>query len=462
MPGVSVVPGRKSTQRERLLTGLITTANRDGYAGANVSAVIAEAGVSRPTFYDYFSDRDDCFLTAVGDVERRLLAEVRADIRDAHPEHALAAAVGTLVRFASCEPEMARFLTNEPMAAGPRALDARDRGIAAIERLVEERYEDLDPATPVPDFSSRMLIGGTYRVLASRLRRGEPNLLSRLLADLQGWIELYQWPIAQHRWRALQVGAALAPSPFVPSSPLAPPQALAAGRSRMPAEEVAENQRQRIMFAAARLAEEKGYNATTIGDITKSAQVDGRVFYGMFADKQEAFMAVHEMGFQRVMEVTAGAFFAGSTWTERNWEAGRAFTQFLESNPMIANVGFVEASAVGPGALQRVEDSHTAFAMLFAEGYQHIGVDAEPPRLALEAIVTTIFETVYHQARAGEAGRLSGLVAQFSFLVLAPFIGVQHANAFIDHKLDEARVASAAPSAAAGRRSSRGARSGPD
>jgi AcrR family transcriptional regulator len=460
MPGVSVVPGRKSTQRERLLTGLIATANRDGYAGANVSAVIAEAGVSRPTFYDYFSDRDDCFLTAVGDVEGQLLAEVRAEIRDARREHALAAAIGTLVRFASREPEMARFLTNEPMAAGPRALDARDRGIAAIERLVEERYEDLDPATPVPDFSPRMLIGGTYRVLASRLRRGEPNL-SRLLADLQGWIELYEWPVGGHRWRALQVGTALTPSPFVPSSPLAPPQALAAGRTRIPAQEVAENQRQRIMFAAARLAEEKGYNATTIGDITKSAQVDGRVFYGMFTDKQEAFMAVHEMGFQRVMEVTAGAFFAGSTWTERTWEAGRAFTQFLESNPLIANVGFVEASAVGPGALQRVEDSHTAFAVLLAEGYQHVGVDAQPSRLALEAIVTTIFETVYHQARASEAGRLSGLVAQFSFLVLAPFIGVQRANAFIDHKLDEARAAGAAPSAAAGRMSSRGARSGP-
>jgi AcrR family transcriptional regulator len=46
--------GRKSTQRERLLNGVITVANRDGSSRASVSAVIAEAGVSRPTFYDYF------------------------------------------------------------------------------------------------------------------------------------------------------------------------------------------------------------------------------------------------------------------------------------------------------------------------------------------------------------------------------------------------------------------------
>jgi AcrR family transcriptional regulator len=427
--------GRKGTQRERLLRGLITSANRHGYAGANVSAVIAEAGVSRPTFYDFFSDRDDCFLTAVSDVEELLLSEVRSNVRKARPEHALHSAVSGLVRFASSEPEMARFLTSEPMAGGPLARDARDRGIAALERIVEERYEDLHPATAVADFSHRMLIGGTYRVLASRLRRGEPNL-SRLLGDLHRWIESYEQPIGGHRWRALEEGSPLPPSAFLPTSPLQAPEALSPGRSRTPEEEVAENQRQRIMFAAARLAEEKGYNATTIGDITKSAQVDGRAFYGMFADKQEAFMAVHEMGFQRVMEVTAGAFFAGSTWPERNWEAGRAFTQFLESNPLIANVGFVEASAVGPGALQRVEDSQGAFTMLLAEGYQYVGENAGPSRLALEAIIATIFETVYHQARASGPLRLSGLVPHFSFLVLSPFLGAQEANSFIAQKLE--------------------------
>jgi AcrR family transcriptional regulator len=430
--------GRKSTQRERLLTGMISTANRVGYAGANVSGVIAAAGVSRPTFYEHFSDRDDCFLTAISHVEGRLLSEVRAGIGGVRPEQALRSAIGTLVRFASSEPAMARFLTSEPMAGGPLALDARDRGIATLERIVEERYGDLDQATAVPDFSHRTLIGGSYRVLASHLRRGEPNL-ARLLADLQGWIEPYAVPIGAHRWRALNVNVALPPSPFLPTSPLEAPEALAPGRTRIPAEEVAGNQRQRIMFAAARLAEEKGYNATTVGDITRSAQVDGRVFYGLFADKQEAFMAVHEMGFQRVMEVTAGAFFAGSTWPERNWEAGRAFTQFLESNPLIANVGFVEASAVGPGAVQRVEDSHSAFAMLLAEGYQHLGVDAPPSRLALEAIVATIFEAVYHQARTGTAPRLSGLVPHFTFLVLSPFIGAEQANAFIDSRLDALR-----------------------
>src|SRR5664279_4429812 len=83
---------RKASQRERLLTGMIAAANRDGYAGANVSEVIGEAGVSRPTFYDYFEDRDSCFVAAIADVHRRLLREVRDALAGGPPERALAGA----------------------------------------------------------------------------------------------------------------------------------------------------------------------------------------------------------------------------------------------------------------------------------------------------------------------------------------------------------------------------------
>jgi AcrR family transcriptional regulator len=413
---------------------VIAAANRDGYARANVSAVISEAGVSRPTFYDYFTDRDACFLAALTDVQEQLLESIAQAVQEGAPEHAMQATVRALIGFAGSEPAMARFMTNEPLAGGPAALDARDRGIAAIDQVIETAYLHVDPATGVPDFSSRMLIGGVYRLLASRLRRGEPSL-SGLLADLLGWIESYELPLGEHRWRALRAGSPPPPSPFAPRTPLRPPEPLAPGRPRISEEEVAENQRQRIMFAAARLAEDKGYTATTVGDIAKLAGLDGRAFYSMFADKQEAFMAVHELGFQHVMDATAGAFFTGSTWPERSWQAGRAFTQFLESNPTIAHVGFVEAYAVGPGAVQRLEDSHTAFAMLLQEGYQHVPEGAGPSRVVLEAIITTIFETVYHRARATGKPRLSGLLPHLTFLVLSPFLGPVEANAFIEEKL---------------------------
>jgi hypothetical protein len=135
------------------------------------------------------------------------------------------------------------------------------------------------------------------------------------------------------------------------------------------------------------------------------------------------------------MAVIAGAFFAGASWPKRIWEAARALTQFLESNPTIAHVGFVEAHAVGPGAVQRVEDSHVAFTIFLQEGFQYAKPSTPPSRVALEAIVTTIFEIVYSQTRASEDLRLSGLVPHLSFLSLAPFVGPERADALIDEML---------------------------
>jgi len=415
------------------LNGVITVANNDGYARANVSAVIAEAGVSRPTFYEYFTDKDECFLAALADIHGRLLKEVRQAVESHAPERAIEAAIGALVEFASEQPAIARFLMSESMAAGPRALDARDEGIAEIEQMIEVAYGEA-PAAEVADVCPRMVIGGVYRLLATRLRRGEPRL-SALLDDLIGWVKRYDRPAGEHRWRSLQSAAAPAPSPFLPETPMRAPIGLPPGRPRLSEEQVAANHRERILYAAARLAEKKGYTATTIAEITKLAGVDGRAFYALFTDKQDAFMTVHELGFQEIMAVTAGAFFAGATWPERSWEAGRAFTQFLEQNPTVAHVGFVEAYAVGTGAIQRVEDSHVAFTIFLQEGYQYAPSEHAPSRLALEAIVTTIFEIVYRQARANARPQLAGLLAHMTFLWLTPFTGPAEANEFIDQQL---------------------------
>src|ERR1700689_1865995 len=95
--------GRKSTQRERLLAGMVAVANRAGYAGANVSAVIAQAGVSRPTFYDYFNDRDDCFLATLNGAHATLLGSVRARVDASDPADALPETIREVIAFAAAE-----------------------------------------------------------------------------------------------------------------------------------------------------------------------------------------------------------------------------------------------------------------------------------------------------------------------------------------------------------------------
>jgi AcrR family transcriptional regulator len=409
------------------------TAVRNGYPATTIAEVIAAAGVSRPTFYEYFSDKEECFLAALAEAHAQLLSFVTHANEEAPPERAVDALVATLVAFAASRPETAQLLMSEAMAGGPRVLDARDDALGEIAALIDQAQKALPRDTVTPDIPLQVLLGTVHRLLARRLRRGERDL-GGVTGDLQGWIKSYEEPLGEHRWRKLTPSTPPPPWNIVPETQLREPAPLA-GRRR-DAKEVAENQRQRILFATATVAQSKGYAATTITDIAQRAGVNRRAFNALFADKHDAFMAVIAFGFQRTIAVTAGAFFTAATWPERIWEAGRAFTDFLHASPALAHIGFVETYAVGPEAAQQLEESVNAFTIFLREGVRQAGKNGGPPSmLALEAIATSVFETAYQESRGGNGRRMSTLLPHVAFLCLAPIIGAVEANTFIDGRL---------------------------
>jgi AcrR family transcriptional regulator len=423
---------RKSTQRERLVAGMIAAAHRHGYAAANVSRVIGHAGVSRPTFYEYFADKDDCFLAAHRELSRLLVAEIRRDVAAEAPERALQVAMHTLIRLAEEYPDRAGFLANEAMAGGWRGLDERDALVDQIAQVVERARARVPAATRTPDLPTEVVIGAGRWLLAPVLRRDERDL-TPLLDELIRWVESYEMPNGEHRWHTLEPGAELPPSPHVAQISLQPPQAIPPGRSRLSTSEIARNQRERILYATAQVAAAKGYTVTTIADICATAGVDRRVFYRNFKDKQQAFLAVHEFCVQQLMAVTASAFFSVSEWPERAWEAMHACTQFQATHSIVTHVALVESHAVGASAIQRIDDSRTAFTLFFQEGNQH--ASRPMSRAAMEAILAAIFEVFYRRARLGQGEQMSRLTCNGAYLMLAPFLGPVAANEFIDGKL---------------------------
>jgi AcrR family transcriptional regulator len=434
--------GRKSTQRERLMGAMIDLAGRDGLAAATIAHVIANAGVSRPTFYEYFADRDACFIAALADVQQQLLTDVRDAVERDPPELAVKATIGALIEFANSRPTRAQLVLNEALGGGAKALDVRDRGIADIAQVIAQAERQAPSAAAVPDLYKPALIGGVYRMLATRLRRGEPNT-SVLRDDLLRWIASYQRPAAAQRWYSLEP-VALAP-PSAPSTALLAPPPLPPGRPRVASEEVLYTQRLRILLATADVASEKGYPGSTIAEITKRAGVDGRAFYRQFANKQEVFAAVHELFFQHLVALTASAFFTGESWPERIWKAVHTFAGVLESNPKLAYFEFVESHAAGPLAMQRFNDATAAFTIFLQEGFQQHHSNP-PPHVALEAIVATSFEVFYLQLRRHSDVPLAGLTPHLARLSLVPFLGAVETDELIATKLRD--TATLAPTSA--------------
>jgi AcrR family transcriptional regulator len=437
---------RKSSQRERLIAGMIAAADHHGYAAATVAHVIEHAGVSRPTFYEYFADKDDCFLAAHREISRLLVHEIRHEVAAEAPERAVYAAIHTLIRLSEEYPDRAGFLTNESMAAGWRGLDERDRLIDEIAQVVEDSSARAPARTPTPDLPVRLVLGAGRWLLAPPLRRGERDL-SAFEQEMGRWVKSYEMPNGEHRWDTLEPGPTLPPSPHVAQISLSPPPAIPPGRSKLSRGEIARNQRERILYATAEVAAAKGYTVATIADITAAAGVDRRVFYRHFQDKQQAFLAVHEFCVQQLMAVTASAFFSGGAWPERAWEAMRAATQFQATHPIVAHVALVESHAVGDSAIQRIDDSRAAFTIFFQEGNQHA---SEPcSQMAMEAIVSAVFEICYRRAREGQSDQISRMACNGAYIMMAPFLGPAAANEFIDEKLRVAAEAAAASGVAA-------------
>ncbi len=106
--------------------------------------MIAEADVSRTTFYKHFEDKHECFLAAYDMLVERVLDEV---IASCDGEQALAGAGPNGADDASSsmfalDPELARTAIVEVAAAGA---DARQRHWNAITRFTEflEEGEEL-------------------------------------------------------------------------------------------------------------------------------------------------------------------------------------------------------------------------------------------------------------------------------------------------------------------------------
>src|SRR2546421_4217944 len=53
-----------ASQRGRMLDAMAEAVAAKGYGAATVADVVAGAGVSRRTFYEHFSDKEECFLAA--------------------------------------------------------------------------------------------------------------------------------------------------------------------------------------------------------------------------------------------------------------------------------------------------------------------------------------------------------------------------------------------------------------
>lgn len=175
----------KAIQRERLLAAMIKTVTEVGYNALTVQNVLTRAGISRPTFYEQFEDKEDCFLAAFDVIATQVKRRLADAVADAEPgwREQLRAGIAELLRFITEEPEAARTLIVEARASSPAGLrhrdDLLDHFAGCIDALVREDLDETPSA-----IAAAGVVGGIESVLYARLQKEETEDLDALLPSL--------------------------------------------------------------------------------------------------------------------------------------------------------------------------------------------------------------------------------------------------------------------------------------
>lgn len=169
----------EASQRGRMLTACFQVVAAKGYTHFTVADVIAAAGVSRETFYEHFSDKEECFLAAYElSVDAVLAAMNYADPGDSSDAlERYDRMVRGYLELMAREDGYARVFLVDVYAAGERALQRRRQ---VIDRFTEVVADLVGARTAADRFACEALVAAVSSMVTVRVAAGELDQIPKL------------------------------------------------------------------------------------------------------------------------------------------------------------------------------------------------------------------------------------------------------------------------------------------
>lgn len=178
-------------QRARLISSMIETVAELGYGKATVAKVTKPAKVSRRTFYETFSNKEDCYRAAYEASFEYLRDQALAAAAEEEWPGSVRAGLEALLESLASHPKLAAFFLVSPAGVGD-AIAARHH--LAMRELVEtlvSKAPKKSAAGVAAETRVEALAGGLARLAAMKVNAGRSEELPALLPDL---VELFLRP----------------------------------------------------------------------------------------------------------------------------------------------------------------------------------------------------------------------------------------------------------------------------
>lgn len=179
---------------------------------------------------------------------------------------------------------------------------------------------------------------------------------------------------------------------------------------RLPPEEVARNQRERLFAALVAVVAEKGYEGTRVEDLLELSGVSRSAFYAHFSDKEECLLAA----VQAFVGPTIGAIFGedGPPPDEpRARAAFESFTQLIVDQAAAARMCLVEVYAAGPRAVEEIDRTTDRIQGFVSAAFEQVPERRDMPAEIVRAMVGGLRKVIHTRLYRGDEEELIELTS---------------------------------------------------
>jgi len=287
--GDSPVVGERGTKtQQRILRAALAVFDEVGYHECSVDRIAASASCSRPSFYQYFSTKEDLFGHLVGELSRRIGEITRSMDRITPDQEGWESIYSWVVAFGEIydvfRPVFAVFEASvaEETAAGLGADRVFDRQAADLLSRIDRRAFRLRRPqvivallfpTVARTFRYRQLLGGT----SSGIGALERDRVERALTDVLHRTFVGQLPGVNLRTHVAH------------GTPVRRTTPRPDGPAWDPVTPVGRKTQARLLEAGRRVITARGYHDARVDDIVELAETSHGTFYRYFDNKEELF-----------------------------------------------------------------------------------------------------------------------------------------------------------------------------
>jgi AcrR family transcriptional regulator len=177
----------EEVQRTRILEAMAEMAIELGVGAVTVSHVVAQAGVSRRTFYELFGDREACLLAALDlGVERARARIEPAYTAEPRWRDGVRVGLAAFLVFLEEEPALGRLCVVHSLGGGADVLSRRARVLGELSEVIDRGRTESTAGGSPPALVDQGVLGAVLSVIYTRLQGQDDGREEQPLIELFG------------------------------------------------------------------------------------------------------------------------------------------------------------------------------------------------------------------------------------------------------------------------------------